>query len=439
MPELQIIGAPQSNYVWVARIACTEKDVPYTLVPVLPHSPEVDAIHPFGKIPAMRHGDVTLCESRAISFYIDHAFAGPPLAPRDPVAGARTEQWISLVNTHIDPLLVRQYLGAYFFPGTPDGEPNHAVDRRSLAEDGAAFCGARSRRRQNRPPCRRQLYACRHQPAADPVLSRQTAGKPGDAAAGAAPRRLLQAPPGAGERRRNHAAAFPGPLLVGNRGLSRRRDALHVPDLQPRNRDGRRFARRWKVRAGHWAVIDETRRRASCAGEPLHPTATATTIRMDGGKPLILDGPFAETKEQLAGYYILDCGTSTRRSGGRRRSRRLRGRRGLRRDPAVANCRREAVMAPSAEIHASAELVFRREHGRIIAGLIRLCGSFDRAEEAMQEAFAAALANWSARPAGQSRRMDHDRRLSQADRHARRERTRREKQADAGAGGHARR
>jgi RNA polymerase sigma-70 factor (ECF subfamily) len=39
--------------------------------------------------------------------------------------------------------------------------------------------------------------------------------------------------------------------------------------------------------------------------------------------------------------------------------------------------------------------VFRREHGRIIAGLIRLCGSFDRAEEAMQEAFAAALRHWT--------------------------------------------
>ena len=33
MPELQIIGAPQSNYVWVTRIACHEKGVPYTLVP----------------------------------------------------------------------------------------------------------------------------------------------------------------------------------------------------------------------------------------------------------------------------------------------------------------------------------------------------------------------------------------------------------------------
>src|SRR6516162_7733711 len=126
MPELQIIGGPQSNYVRVARIACAEKGVPYTLVPVMPHTPEVDAIHPFGKIPVMRHGDVTLSESRAICFYIDHALDGPPLAPRNPVDGARTEEWISLVNTTIDPLLMRQYLAAYFFPRTQDGRPNRA-------------------------------------------------------------------------------------------------------------------------------------------------------------------------------------------------------------------------------------------------------------------------------------------------------------------------
>src|SRR3984893_12162325 len=132
MPELQIIGAPQSNYVCVVRIACLEKGVPYTLIPAIPHSPEVDAIHPFGKMAGRRQGDVTLSESRAICFYIDHTFDGPPLAPRDPVEGARTEEWISLVNTHIDPLLVRQYLGAHFFPGTPDGSPNRAAIEAAL-------------------------------------------------------------------------------------------------------------------------------------------------------------------------------------------------------------------------------------------------------------------------------------------------------------------
>ena len=42
-------------------------------------------------------------------------------------------------------------------------------------------------------------------------------------------------------------------------------------------------------------------------GEPLQPTSTATTVRVRDGKMLITDGPFAETKEQLAGTYVLNC------------------------------------------------------------------------------------------------------------------------------------
>ena len=42
-------------------------------------------------------------------------------------------------------------------------------------------------------------------------------------------------------------------------------------------------------------------------GEPLEPTRTATTVRMKGGKAVMTDGPFAETKEQLAGYTILEA------------------------------------------------------------------------------------------------------------------------------------
>jgi len=42
-------------------------------------------------------------------------------------------------------------------------------------------------------------------------------------------------------------------------------------------------------------------------GEALHPTGTATTVRVSGGQIGTTDGPFAETKEQLGGYYILDC------------------------------------------------------------------------------------------------------------------------------------
>lgn len=42
-------------------------------------------------------------------------------------------------------------------------------------------------------------------------------------------------------------------------------------------------------------------------GEALQPVATATTVRVQNGKTLTTDGPFAETKEQLGGYYLLNC------------------------------------------------------------------------------------------------------------------------------------
>ena len=58
----------------------------------------------------------------------------------------------------------------------------------------------------------------------------------------------------------------------------------------------------------HRALMDETTRRGILGGaEPLAPTATATTVRFDGGRMVLTDGPFAETREQLAGYYILEC------------------------------------------------------------------------------------------------------------------------------------
>ena len=43
------------------------------------------------------------------------------------------------------------------------------------------------------------------------------------------------------------------------------------------------------------------------AGDALQPTATATTVRVRGGKHLVTDGPFAETREQLAGYYLIEA------------------------------------------------------------------------------------------------------------------------------------
>jgi len=43
------------------------------------------------------------------------------------------------------------------------------------------------------------------------------------------------------------------------------------------------------------------------AGDGLQPTTTATTVRVRDGKTLTTDGPFAETREQLAGYYLVEA------------------------------------------------------------------------------------------------------------------------------------
>jgi glutathione S-transferase len=125
MPALEIIGVPQSNYVWVVRMVCEEKGVPYEHKHERPHSPAVDAIHPFGKVPVMRHGDVELCESKAIATYIDRTFGGPKVIPDDPKLAAQVEQWVSLGNVEFDKVMIRQYVVGYVFP--KDGKPDMAA------------------------------------------------------------------------------------------------------------------------------------------------------------------------------------------------------------------------------------------------------------------------------------------------------------------------
>ena len=69
--------------------------------------------------------------------------------------------------------------------------------------------------------------------------------------------------------------------------------------------------------AEHWnacpdATCDDYARRVAerrqlLAAEPLHPVATATTVRVRNGQVMLTDGPFAETKEQLAGFYMIEA------------------------------------------------------------------------------------------------------------------------------------
>ena len=102
MPKPEIIGSVRSTYTRVVCMVCEEKAIDYLLTEKPLRAPEILAIHPFGKMPVLRHGDVELFESKAIATYLDRSFPGPHVFPSDPYLAALTEQWVSLVNTLID-------------------------------------------------------------------------------------------------------------------------------------------------------------------------------------------------------------------------------------------------------------------------------------------------------------------------------------------------
>jgi glutathione S-transferase len=124
----QILGSVRSTYTWAIRLLCEEKGIVYTWRETPSRASDLYAIHPFGKMPVLRHEGLELFESKAIATYLDRSFPGPKLFPSEPRQLALTEQWISLVNTLIDPTLIRTYLFAYIAPKTRDG----ATDREAI-------------------------------------------------------------------------------------------------------------------------------------------------------------------------------------------------------------------------------------------------------------------------------------------------------------------
>ena len=129
MAKPEIIGSLRSTYTRAVCMVCEEKAIEYVLTERPLHAPEIAAIHPFGKMPVLRHGDFELFESKAIATYLDRSFPGPCVFPSDPRLAALTEQWVSLVNTVIDRTLIRTYLFAYIAPKTADGRADReAID-----------------------------------------------------------------------------------------------------------------------------------------------------------------------------------------------------------------------------------------------------------------------------------------------------------------------
>jgi glutathione S-transferase len=109
---LVLHGYRYSVYTRIARLALAEKGVAYERVEVDPFAPDVPAaylaLHPFGRVPTIVHDGFALYETGAITRYIDRAFPGPALQPREPPALARMDQVIGIVDSYGYWPMVRQ-------------------------------------------------------------------------------------------------------------------------------------------------------------------------------------------------------------------------------------------------------------------------------------------------------------------------------------------
>lgn len=132
--SVALFGDPRSTYTRTARMGLAEKAVKYRLEQTAPRTPQILALHPFGRIPALRDGDLVLFETSAILRYVDESFDGPPLLPWTIRDRARCEQWVSAINAYCYDTMIRRYVLQYIFPRGADGKPDRAAIDGALKE-----------------------------------------------------------------------------------------------------------------------------------------------------------------------------------------------------------------------------------------------------------------------------------------------------------------
>ena len=108
MSNVTLFGFPRSTFVKVAGLILTARNVDYRF-----HDTEDEMYlpvhqerHPFGRVPALQHGDFVLYETSAIAAYVDDVFPGPKLTPDDPKKRARMNQWIGNLNWYFYPEMI---------------------------------------------------------------------------------------------------------------------------------------------------------------------------------------------------------------------------------------------------------------------------------------------------------------------------------------------
>jgi glutathione S-transferase len=108
MSEFILYGVPESPYVRSAALGLEEKGATFRICALRPfesRSPTYLKLHPFGRVPALGHGDFELYETQAILRYLDRIISEPSLTPRDPRAEARMNQLCGITDWYVMPYI----------------------------------------------------------------------------------------------------------------------------------------------------------------------------------------------------------------------------------------------------------------------------------------------------------------------------------------------
>lgn len=107
MTDVTVYGFPISTFVNIIRLVLTHKNVVFDFHDLEPEmgGPTHLSLHPFNRVPILDHAGFRIYETSAIALYVDEAFAGPALQPKELRPRARMHQWISAVGNYYYPYM----------------------------------------------------------------------------------------------------------------------------------------------------------------------------------------------------------------------------------------------------------------------------------------------------------------------------------------------
>jgi len=138
--QLTLTGYHLSVYTRAARMALVAKGVVFAEEECDPFDAasagRLRALHPFGRVPVLEHDGFRVYETQAILDYVESAFDGPELAPRDAAARARMRQVMGIVDSYLYWPLVRQVFSHRVFRPLMGDAAEEKIVREGLAKAG---------------------------------------------------------------------------------------------------------------------------------------------------------------------------------------------------------------------------------------------------------------------------------------------------------------